>query len=39
MVGDADVHSFSDDDGMQVGSSEELDSTGFEDADFSVLVG
>lgn len=37
MVGDANVSSFGEDDGMQVGSSEELDSTGFEDADFSIL--
>lgn len=37
MVGEANDHSFGEDDGMQVGSSEELDSTGFEDADFSIL--
>ena len=37
MVGQADDTSFGDSDGMQVGSSEELDSTGFEDADFSIL--
>ena len=37
MIGQADDSSFGDSDGMQIGSSEELDSTGFEDADFSTL--
>ena len=37
MIGNADASTFGEDDGMQIGSSEELDSTGFEDADFSIL--
>ena len=37
MIGNADASTFGEDDGMQIGSGEELDSTGFEDADFSIL--
>lgn len=37
MIGEADSSTFGEDDGMQIGSGEELDSTGFEDADFSIL--